>query len=187
MYETDIVKMPWGSTFSGCQWQKYFSLQRTPITLPIMSDLPAPIWIPSIHPAARTLPPLLLKMMLSTGQGGLTQWKSGSAATCKLIGCPDTKQTGRDPEAQGLEVGLYACWIVLPQYRRPCTFPSIPRRTQTDQQWLQINPVPDSHSDDRGPSASVLPQWLFLKLRTKCTTLQMTCRGMHMYLILTPI
>lgn len=36
-------------------------------------------------------------------------------------------------------------------------------------------------------SASVLPQWLFLNLRTKCTTLLTTCRGMLMCLIWTHI
>lgn len=130
---------------------------------------------------------LLRKIIRSTGQGGLTQWKSGSAAYCKLIGCPGTKQTGREPVTQGLEVGLYACWIVLPQCRRPYSVLTLLRRIQTDQQWLQINPFSDLLSDGIGPSASASPQWLFLHLRTKCTTLLVTCRGMLMCLILTPI
>lgn len=61
------------------------------------------------------------------------------------------------------------------------------KRIQPDQQWLRINPFSVSPSYDIGWTTSGPPQWLFLHLRTKCTTLPMTWRGMLMCKILTPI
>lgn len=89
---------------------------------------------------------------------------------------------------QGLEVDLYVhaelCCLTAEGLLVLLPWPG---RIQTDQQWLQINPFFNSTSDDIGLSTFVLPQWLFLNLRTKCTTLLMTCRGMLTCLILTPI
>lgn len=110
-----------------------------------------PAWIHSIHPAAHLplVPLLILHSLLGnikplTCQGARVQWKSGSAALCELIGCSSPKQTWWRACCSGIRGGSYACWIVLPQYRRPCGVVTLPRRTQTDQQWLQINPYSDT-------------------------------------------
>lgn len=126
---------------------------------------------------------LLGKIIPPTDQRGFNQWKSGSAASCEPIGCSCPKQTWREPAAQGLETGHMHAELCC-FHTGGLSVLTLPRRIQTDQQWLQINPYSDS--DDIGLSTSFPPQWLCLNLRTKCTTLLMTWRGMLTCLISTP-
>lgn len=69
---------------------------------------------------------LLGKIMSLTDQGGLIQWKSGSAASCEPIGSSSPKQTRRESTAQGLEVGvmLSELWCFFTEGHSVLTLPS---------------------------------------------------------------
>lgn len=107
------------------------------------ASLPEPGWNPRILQAA-ILPLHAWKMMPQTDQGGLIQWESGSVTPGQLIGCSSLRRAWSKPAALGLEevpvhdeLGCFkitGLWVLI-----------LFRSTQTDLQWLQINPYPVSH------------------------------------------
>lgn len=103
---------------------------------------------------------LLGKIMPLTDQGGLIQWKSGSAAPCEPIGCSEPKQTLREAAAQGWEEGLmYAelcCFHTGGLLFLPC--PGGSRQISSDSRLTHILTLRWHRPVDICPSTMVVPE-----------------------------